>query len=288
MKPFLGVDITSNKKNEIQNGDEFIVKSVSKKVSEELESSWDELEKTLEESRLPLWVRIIKYICFFCGFCTLAGILRAATDIGLEKSFENAPYIFIICGVTLALAGILQIISKAKEKNVMKERNADQQIEDVKTDIQDVYDELNVPKDADSVDIIMFHYKDKNGEPTPKGIGLQTTPYVNFEFKIFQKEDVLCLASIESLYEIKFSELKAIKRVDKRISVSSWNKEEDPRKGKFKPYKMTVNDYGDVFFKPYYILEFERDGQLFGLYFPCYELSAFEYFTGLSAVEEKH
>ena len=68
MKPFLGVDITSNKKNEIQNGDEFIVKSVSKKVSEELESSWDELKKTLEESRLPLWVRIIKYICFFCGF----------------------------------------------------------------------------------------------------------------------------------------------------------------------------------------------------------------------------
>jgi len=86
------------------------------------------------------------------------------------------------------------------------------------------------------------------------------------------------------LYEIEtLAELKGIKTVNKRIGIISWNKEEDPRKGEYKKYKMTVNDMGNVFFKPYHILEIERDGQSFGLYFPCYELEVLEELTGLRA-----
>ena len=47
---------------------------------------------------------------------------------------------------------------------------------------------------------------------------------------------------------------------------------------------MTVNKFGNVFFKPYYILEIEKDNQTFGIYFPCYELDAIEKLTGLTAV----
>jgi hypothetical protein len=71
--------------------------------------------------------------------------------------------------------------------------------------------------------------------------------------------------------------------VNKRTSVPTWNKDEEPRKGKYKQYKMTVNSYGNVFFKPYYILEIEKDNQTFGIYFPCYELSTIENLTGLTA-----
>ena len=39
----------------------------------------------------------------------------------------------------------------------------------------------------------------------------------------------------------------------------------------------------NVLFDTYHILEIEKDGEIYGLYFPCYELSAIEELTGLSA-----
>ena len=79
------------------------------------------------------------------------------------------------------------------------------------------------------------------------------------------------------------AELKSIQTVKKRIAIPSWNKEEGPTEGEFKPYKMTVNDMDMVFFKPYYILVGERNGEEYGIYFPCYELAVFENLTGLKA-----
>ena len=49
---------------------------------------------------------------------------------------------------------------------------------------------------------------------------------------------------------------------------------------------MTVNNMGNVFFKPYYILEIEHNDEIFGIYFPCYELPIFEKLTGLTAQKQ--
>ena len=132
----------------------------------------------------------------------------------------------------------------------------------------------------------MFGYKIKNGEIRPQLIGLQNTPYTNAEVKMYATDEDISLVDLGSVYSFKKEELKSIICVNKRIGVPEWNKEEDPRKGNFKPYKMTVNQ-GTVFFKPYYILHIEREGEHFGLYFPCYELEAFERLTGLTVEIEE-
>ena len=91
------------------------------------------------------------------------------------------------------------------------------------------------------------------------------------------------MANVESVYAFKRSELKTIKTVNKRISIPTWNKEEEPTAGAFKQYKLAVNNIGNIFFKPYHILEVEHNGETFGIYFPPYELATFEKLTGLKA-----
>ena len=123
----------------------------------------------------------------------------------------------------------------------------------------------------------------KNGKIRPYLSGLQTTAYMNVSVKMYETNDALHIADLENVYSFAKSELKVITTVNKRISVPTWNKDEDPRKGSFKRHKMTVSNMGDVFFKPYYILEIEHESQIFGIYFPCYELEIFEHLTGLKA-----
>ena len=199
--------------------------------------------------------------------------------------FKNIPGIFIagiVCGVAWV---VLQVLSKSKETKVLKEENAEERAEELRQDTKLIYEELSVPDIARSVDIIMFRYKTKNDNIVPCVLGLQTTAYMCLDAKIFASDEGLHIADISSVYTFKKGEIKAIRTVKKRISIANWNKDEDPRNGEFKPYKMTVNNYGDVFFKPYHILEIEHDGQLYGIYFPPYELSIFERLTGIAAEE---
>ena len=283
MKVIFGIDITADKKNETPYGDEFITKKVSKESSEELEAKQEELEQTVENSQLPLWLRITKFLCGIFAVMVIAGVFKAMSSISFEQAFKNAPALIIGGGVCAFVWLILQILSMKKEKSVLKEDDADGQVKQIENDMREIYYELGVPEDAPSVDILMFKYKVKDGEIVVKTTGLESVAYFNLETKAFVKEGMLHIADVESLYSFALDELKGIKTVNKRIGIISWNKKEDPRKGEYKKYKMTVNDMGNVFFKPYHILEIERDGQSFGLYFPCYELEVLEELTGLRA-----
>lgn len=285
MKPVFGIDITTNKKNERLNSEEFIIQTTSKQKTEELEEKQENLKQTIEESKLPLWVRIVKAICGFYALIVLGSVAKASFKIGFDQALRNAPILIISAFLCAIIWVILQFFAKRKENRVMTEQNAEQQVEELDTNLKNIYDELNVPKESASVDVLVFRYKVKNGKVVPKAIGLQMTEYMNLDVKIFKTEDNLCLADLENLFAFPLSSLRAIKTVKKRISVSSWNKDEEPTKGKFKPYKMAVNQYGQIFFKPYHILEIDQNGEIFGIYFPCYELPIFESLTGLKADE---
>jgi hypothetical protein len=86
---------------------------------------------------------------------------------------------------------------------------------------------------------------------------------------------------MESVFSIPLSCLKEIRKVDKRIVFTNWNKEEPFNKGSFKPYKIREEKAG--YSCPcYYILDVEYQGELYGIYFPCYELDTFRQATGIT------
>lgn len=286
MKPIFGIDVTQNKHNEELNGLNFVVAEATAEQTDALLEQHEGLEETIEKSKLPLWLRILKAICGYLALILGLGMIKSLPEVGLAHIFQRAT-IFVLCFFFFLIAWIvLKFLSLKKETAVYKERNAEGQIEEYQQDLQALYESLGAPSNADTVDVLSFLYKVKDGEIKPTAHMMQTTPYVNFEAKLFATEDALCLVDTQHCFSFPKAELRAIRKVDERIALLSWNKgDEEPKKGRFKPYKLTVNQYGNVFVKSYYIMELVHDGEEWGIYFPCYEKDAFEKASGLTAEE---
>ncbi|MBE6630614.1 MAG: hypothetical protein E7624_07185 [Ruminococcaceae bacterium] len=279
MKPIFCTDITADEDNEVINGAEFVTRTAPKEKIESFERRHEALLQTIKKSKLPTWLQFIRPICGFL----FAAVLIACIRTGFPTAFQNAPILVIggaLCGVLWIL---LQVFSKVKEKKMLKEGTAEQQSKHVLEELQSIHAEMDVPADAVEIDVLTFAYQAEDGKICPRTVALQTTPYLNVTVKMYATPDSVHVADLENVYSFERSSLKAITTVKKRICVPTWNKDEDPRKGSYKPYKMTVNGLGNIYFKPYHILEIEREGERFGLYFPCYELETVEKLTGLQA-----
>lgn len=88
---------------------------------------------------------------------------------------------------------------------------------------------------------------------------------------------------LNAKYSIPLSSIRAIRTVNKSVSVMGWNKKEAYNKGIYKQYNIICEDSVSFRFKPYYIVEFTYNNETWGIYIPCYELPAFEKLTGLQA-----
>lgn len=77
MKPFLGVDITSDKNNDKINGEEFIVAKPSALMSDAMEKSIENIDNLQEKAKLPLPVRIVHWICGAVGFFFVMLLIEA-------------------------------------------------------------------------------------------------------------------------------------------------------------------------------------------------------------------
>ena len=283
MKPIFGIDVTNNKKNDKINGEKFITRSISIETQESFYEKTKNLEESIKKSELPLWVRIIKFICGTTALIVIGAVIKSLPDIDISQMFKNAPGLLMagaVCGIVWL---VLHILTKQNEKTVLAEENIEEQAGNINSDIDAIYNELGVPYTAANADILCFRYADKNGDIKVKTAGLQLAEYFNMDRKIYVEDEYLHITDIENVYSFKLTELKSIKTVNKRISMTSWNKEIGPNEERYKPFKLTVNQYGIVYAKPYHILTLEHEGETMGIYFPCYELDTFEILTGLKA-----
>lgn len=247
----------------------------------------DNLDGTIDKAALPSWLSIVKTICGLGAFIIGAGILQGSLEVGFGKAYQNASWLFLLGGVLLILYMAVYFHGKKIENKVYKEDKAEEKLNILDDTVNKTMESMGVPDDATDTDIITFNYKDKNGQPVACEIGVVISKYLLEVYKLYSKDDMLCLADAESVYGFSLSEIKAIKTINKKIPTFPWNKDEGPKEGIYKKYKMVVNSFGCVYFKPYYILEIEHKGEEYGLYFPCYELEHFEKLTGIKAEEIK-
>lgn len=288
MKPFLGIDITQDKKNKKENGQEFLVAKPSHALEEALESSTDQTLEHIEQTMLPLPVRIIQWICGIVGALIVCGILKAQLDedaIPLALVYQNAAWLFWLAGGCLILWGILTYIGHKKEKTVLESDEHTHVLSKLDNIYETIFNELEVPSSAQEIDILSFSYKVKNGIPVAKEIGIQFTPYENFIYKIFADSETLFISNLDGKYAFPRSTLSAIRKVKKHISVPTWNKETAFNKGEYKQYRLSEDKYGCIHMNLYYILELSHNGETWGIYFPNYELPIIETITGLHPIE---
>lgn len=275
MKPFLGIDLTRNKKNEQFNGEEFLIQKPSAALSESLEATTDKAEKTIEKSKLPLPLRILQLICGFAVLLIAGGIINAG--VSLAEGYHNAPWLFWTAGICAVLWLILWLCGSHKARHTLETDESTQTFSHLDGVANAVYSELAVPADAKNIDILSFFYKIKDGEIKVQEKGMQVFQYFNPEFKIFTDEEKLYLANLEGKYAFPLSSIVKIHTVKKHIRIAGWNKDEEYNKGFYKQFKLTTDNYGCIHCKQYYILEITHQGDSYGIYIPCYELPTLLY-----------
>ena len=159
MKPFLGIDLTLNKKNDQFNGNEFLVQKPSSALSESLEASTDKAEKTIEKAKLPLPLRIVQFISGIAALILASGILKA--DVSLAEGYHNAPGLFWAAGICAVLWLILWLCSNHKAKSVLDTDESTQTFSHLDGIANAVYAELAVPDDAKNIDILSFFIRSR-------------------------------------------------------------------------------------------------------------------------------
>jgi hypothetical protein len=287
MRPFFGIDITTDRNNENIYDEEFIVQRSSPELVESHDKAIERLEKTENRAKLPFALNIIKSISICFALIVFLSTVRAISDdIPFAQAYRNAPYLYWIAFFCVVVFVFLKIYEKRNERNVI---NSDEAAHDAKklseyTDI--IYEELSVPEDARDLDILFFHYKVKNGEIKPCEKGIMPTPYVNFAVKAFTDNDILYLASLDIKYAIPLSLISRIRTVKKRISILGWNKDIGINEGIYKQYKLTNSNLGLICCKRFHVIEINHNSETYVIYIPDYELPQIEQLTGLKATEE--
>ena len=92
MKPFLGIDLTTNKKNDQLNGNDFLAAKPSLALSQALEQSHKNVDETVAQAKLPKIFRIVQFLCGITAALLFSGILKA--DVSLAQGYRNAPWIY--------------------------------------------------------------------------------------------------------------------------------------------------------------------------------------------------
>ena len=201
-------------------------------------------------------------------------------DVGFSQALKNAPVMCITGMLSLILAAVIWFYSKMKQRKVYSDENAKAQMETLEKYADEAFENLGVPKDSSSiVDILLFSFKCKDDN-----VKITSPTFLNHVFRVYRDGYTLCIADVGSLYTFPYETFKTIRKVNKAAILSAWNKEEPFSKGEYKKYKIGQTNIG-ISSKPYYILEIEKDGETYGIYFPCYELPTFEALTGLTVIE---
>lgn len=283
MRVFLGVDIAHDKRNEEMQGEEFLVVTPTDvwtdKLDEQLVAN---LELFLKDP--PFWQGVLIWISGMLSVMTTWSIIAAATAeeaMPLDAIWERTPWLFWLAAIATILCLILIVMRVRWYKGkAATEECSDRAIE--KT-YNAIYAELGVPADAVKVDVLQFSYRQsREGIHIIKGSTAETT---NYEYKLFFDRSAVYLADRDGKYAFPRTSLRRITTVNERISMLSWNKERSHKRAPWSAYDLRQADNATMYVKPYHILELEKDGKVWGIWFPAYELPAFEKATGLAAEE---
>lgn len=284
MKPFLGIDVTNDKKNEQMNLEEFLVFKPSEALSQSMEDySEDAIDVVFEKTKLPLIARILQWIFGLAGLCITMACARTVLedDISIKQIYAQLPWLFWLAGASIVIWAVITFFAKRKEKAVMESDESERFFSGMDAIAKSIYDEMGLSGDEKSVDVLSFEYKLKDGECKPYKSALEDMVYNNLEYYIFADDKNLYLADTDGKYAFALSSLRAIHKIKKKIALLSWNKDVDYYKGEYKRFKMHEDDAYNVIVKNYCILELEHNGESWGIYFPEYELETFEELTGL-------
>lgn len=284
MKPFLGIDVTFNPENEQKNDRDFLAMETPAYLLTNLDKATDRMSKAIKKSKLPGWLEFIHWLAGLLGAIFGASFILALFRGNVFKGFNNAPWVYYIGFGSIILWVILTVIGTKHENKVLKTPESVKAKEDALASFDTILDYLGVPKDSEEIDVLSCKYfaDAEGGLPKVYKAPLQSTSFLNLSFRIFKDADTLYLSNPHGKYAFPLKSLRTIRTVFEDATIPNWQKDHDYDSDKYKIYTITYDKNLDIFHtSPYHILELELNGEIYGIYFPCYEIRTIENLTGL-------
>lgn len=283
MKPFLGINKSESEEASAINGEEFLV--IRAAVSNTDESP-DKEKKSAEkyESPLPLALRAVKFISglFTIVFLVLVTRMYMSNAVAILNGLLTVQ---TVLAATVMFFGIWFSLTMV-ESHLESKRAANNRAEEIEDEIseEEADEAIELPENSKNVDLLAFNYLIEDGEVRAVMADDESaSEYFNCPMDIFADEEKIYIASLDEKYAFDRAWFTAIRKADEKIAIPDWNKDTPPTKGEYKQYGITMDNLGRIIIPSYYVLELEYEGEKWGIYFPSYELPAFEEITGLRA-----
>lgn len=267
---------------ENMDGKSFILRRAAKDTEDLQQDALNDANAAEKRAYLPLWLRIIEWVCGVFAFIAAAGLLKSLPDVSVKQMYVNAAWVFYaggVCAVVWAVLFVCAVIKRKKAEKSPQTAAVAQRLDEV---VKISEKELAIPPEADETDIFIYCYKLKNGKV--KKIN-SFAEYFNFQFKIFAEGENLCLSEMSMVVAIRLDEIKRIVKTEKRVSFFGWNKKTQFNKDELKQYKIKRANTGVYFVKTYYSVHIERGGEEYEILFPPYEIATFLKYVDLKKTE---
>ncbi len=262
--------------------EKFLLRRADAELIKKQDESIGLMKEHEQKASLPKWLILIRGLCMMFFFIVLIAYIKSWNENGL-KTFTAVPWLTVSGAICGFIALVLWLIEKQKASHVMESQDFHQNMESIVNIHKESLDFLQVPENALNVDVFSRPYKIKNGKEKR---ATDLFEYINFDMLVFREGEMLCLADDRSVIGIPLSDITGIYKINKRVNFSGWNKEDDFNTGAYKPYKITQNNYGILYIKPYYSLRFTGYGEVYEILFPAYELDTFVRLTDASVKED--
>lgn len=284
-KIIFGLNLTDDKKNDQTDEQPLVTKRLTDWQQEELARTSEKVNEILKRATLPTGWLIAKAISGSLALLIGIGILRAIVhDLTFEQVYHNAPYLIIALPVLVAGWLVLFVLEKKRKATVGKSTELVQIKNRAEAAATHSADELSLPEDTVEMDFLTYRYRIKNGEIKIRPFLMAT--HLSVSMRAFVQDGKLCLADLEQLVEIPLKDFTSIERVNKNAMIPQWNKDVPWTKEPYKKYKLKNNQYGTIYVKPYYLVDFAIDGQVYELSVPVYEIAPFIALTHIEYHDE--
>ncbi len=275
MKIFFSVELSEDIPKEYI----FQTASTEDTLVEEYEQTSSAIDAIRAKAKLPAGLHILRFVLYY--FLILCFVLIFMVFGDLVSVLETLILLPIYLGGIITGLYFIRRCEKNRRERIENSDELRQAYINLSEITEKIYISHGAPKDCTKADILTVCYKTKTEKNDIKRQVI--TDRHNILMAVFTNEKNLCLATSYSKYEIPLKSLQKISTVNEHFPINTWERQVSPYDDYFKSHGLHTDSQSTLYAEKYHIIEFSHNEELWGLYFPCYELPVFENLTGLKA-----
>lgn len=254
----------------VPDAKQYITRRIPETELNKIQEMRAKAEQAEKKSSLPLVLQIVYWVAALGFVICLCGLLENIGEVSFAEMYANAAGVFYAGAVCFVVFAALFVYKLILRKKVVQSSAFAQMEADAAKVLAVSKEAMGIPEDARETDIFIRLYKiTRRGKERNANLFAE---YVNQKFYVYQREDVLCFATLEYEVSVPVRSFFAYQKKQKSANFSGWNKDVPMNSPTYKPYKVRANQYGMLFVKPYYGMQFKGAEGEYEILIPPYEL----------------